>query len=309
MGKNHCRVLNAIKNVDFIGVYDIDRTICEETACLYGVLPLSSYSELLSYVDAVIIAVPTSFHFTYVEEAMSKGKHVFVEKPFVSSLYEANKLMKLKKENPYTLLQVGHIERFNPVIQKLDSILDDSKIISMEARRLSKTERNLDIDVVLDLMIHDIDIIISMKKTSLYSIKAVGTYSNIQKNNLDIAHALLTFQDGTIANLIANRVSYKSLRTLSITKKDCVIDADYLSKELKIYRKLDSPFLNTVEHTIDKIKIPPDEPLQSEINHFIDSIIKFEPPLVGANEATKALSAAIKIKESIFSGKTLYLPD
>jgi len=309
MGRNHCKVVNLLKSSQFIGVYDIDSDKCKEVAVSYGVTPFTSYIEMLSAVDAVIIAVPTTFHYQYAEKAIKSGKHILIEKPFVNTLEEAEKLIALNSKNNNCIIQVGHIERFNPVIEIINNSIDDSNIISIEARRLSETERNLDVDVVLDLMIHDIDIILNLVKSDLRSITAKGSFSDNNQTHLDIVHVLLTFQNGVIANLIANRISTESLRTLSITEKQRVITANYITRELQIYKKTASDLqtFNEIENSIETIKVPPIEPIQAEIQHFIHSIINNTPPIIGPNEAKKALSVVMNIRKSIRTGETISL--
>ncbi|MGV3463835.1 MAG: Gfo/Idh/MocA family oxidoreductase [Heyndrickxia sp.] len=309
MGKQHCRVISLLKDIEFSGVYDIDPNKCKEIALSFNVTPFNSYTELLSSVDAVVIAVPTTFHYQYAEEAIKKEKHLFIEKPFVSNMQEAERIMALYRQTNKCIIQVGHIERFNPVMELIDNFVTNSNIISIEAKRLSQTDRNLDVDVVLDLMIHDIDIILNLVKSKLQSITAIGSYLNNNNKSLDIVYTILTFQNGVIANLVANRVSKESLRTISITEKHRVLTANYLTKELQIYTNINSdiqisPF---IENSIDTIKVPPTEPLQSELQHFVQSILTKTSPIIGPYEAMNALSVAIKIKESILSGETIYL--
>lgn len=309
MGKQHCRVTSLLKDTEFIGVYDIDPIKCKEVALSFDVIPFSSYAEMLSAVDAVIIAVPTTFHYEYVKEAILKEKHIFIEKPFVSNIQEAEKILSLYRQKNNCLIQVGHIERFNPVIELIKKFVAAPNIISIEAKRLCETERNLDVDVILDLMIHDIDIILNLVGSKLQSITAIGSYLNHNKKNLDIVYAILTFQNGVIANLVANRVSKESLRSISITEKQRVLTANYLTKQLQIYTNINSDIQTRdfTENSIDTIKVPPTEPLQSEIHHFVQSIITNTFPIVGPYEATNALSVAMKIKESILTGETIYL--
>ncbi|MEK5174956.1 MULTISPECIES: Gfo/Idh/MocA family protein [Heyndrickxia] len=308
MGKNHCRILSILRNVDFIGIYDKNQSVCEDIANTYNVIAFSTFEDMLSKVDAVIISVPTTFHYSYTYEAIQNGKHVFVEKPFVSSLKDAEKLIEFSNTIQNCVIQVGHIERFNPVIQRLNDIMDSSKIISLEASRLCATERNLDVDVVLDLMIHDIDIILDLANSPLVSVTAIAAYSSQKDAQPNIVNALLRFENGIIASLIANRSSQKSLRTISVTEQERVLTADYLTKELLVYnRPIFNQYLSTtIDNSIEKIKVPPIEPLQAEIQHFIQSIQNQQTPIVSTSEATKALSVAMKIKESIRNGKTIF---
>jgi len=299
MGRNHCKVLNRLNHIDFVGVFDINHEQCSLTSSEFQVTPFLSYSDMLSAVDAVIIAAPTAFHFRYTYEALVNAKHVFVEKPFVNTILEAEQLIELYNQSRKTkaFIQVGHIERFNPAIEKLSKIIDPANIVSLEASRVGKSSRSLDIDVVLDLMIHDIDVILSLMNAPLHSVAAVGYKPS--KKNLDIVSALLTFNNGAIACLNASRASHRSKRTLSIAELERSFYIDYSSRELFIYRDAAS----------QKIKVNPSDPLQAEIQHFIHSICNEQPPHIGPYEATKALMVAMTIKKAIQQETTIYLED
>ncbi len=304
MGIKHCHVLNQHKNADFIGVYDINRERCEYIALRYGVTPFPSYAELLSSVDAVIIAVPASFHYNYACEAIENGKHVFIEKPITGSLSEAEALNEIFESSRQICFQVGHIERFNPAVQQLFEQVNSQNIISIEARRVCLSNRNQDIDVILDLMIHDIDIILHFINSPLKSVFAAGA-DRRSGHRLDQATAVLTFQNGVVATLTANRTSVRNERTLWVSETDRVVRLDYNSRELLIY--LHPEKSRTVEHLIEQVRILPADPLQSEIEHFIDSIQMQQSPVISSMEGIRALTVALKIRESLDKNEVLFI--
>jgi len=203
MGVNHCKVLQRMKNIEFIGLYDVNREKGEEVAKKLAVSAFSSYEELLHAIDAVIIAVPTLYHFSLTIQAIQKGKHVLVEKPFVTSLNEAEQLIKLV-EKESVIVQVGHVERFNPAFNQLSKIINPNDLISFEARRFGVPNRKMDTDVILDIMIHDIDLILQLVNCPLSNIHGVGYYMG-EDNRLEAASALLSFQNGCFASLFASR--------------------------------------------------------------------------------------------------------
>ncbi|AIQ42969.1 Gfo/Idh/MocA family oxidoreductase [Paenibacillus sp. FSL R7-0297] len=305
MGMNHCRTLDKMKNVHFVGVYDNDMKRCLKIANEYDVFPFASFSELLKKVDAVIISVPTSLHFTFIQQALQEGKHVLVEKPFVSSMKEVEQIKPLIKAKN-VIVQVGHVERFNPVIQQLNKIINRPKMISIETRRLGSLNRVIDIDVIFDLMIHDIDIVLSLVGSPIQSLSAVG-YSLTESGQMDVANAVLTFKNGVIANLVANRLSQEKVRTLTITERDRLIKSDYMTKELFIYQKVDSVIEKNLsyrqESIVEKIIVPNTEPLLAEIDHFVQSIRMKHCSIVGPEEASKALEVAQMIRAYIEGNK------
>jgi predicted dehydrogenase len=301
MGMNHCRTLDKMKNVHFVGVYDTDMKRCRQVAEDYHVFPCLSFSELLKKVDAVIISVPTNFHYTFIQQALQEEKHVLVEKPFVSSIKEAEQIKKLIKAKN-VIVQVGHVERFNPVVQQLSKIINHQKMISIETRRLGAINRTIDIDVILDLMIHDIDIVLNLVRSPVHSITAAG-FSLMESGQMDVANALITFKNGIIANLVANRLSQEKVRTLTVTEKDRLIKTDYITKGLFIYQKVDSIVEKNLsyrqESIVEKIIVPNTEPLFSELDHFVQCVRMKQSTIVGPEEASIALEIAEMIREYI----------
>lgn len=301
MGANHCRVLHGMKQADFIGVYDLNTEKCKQTAEQYQITAFSSYDELLKKVEAVVIAAPTSTHFQLIKQAVLSGKHVLVEKPFVTSLKEAKQIIKLSRGSE-VILQIGHIERFNPAVELTHQIIKPEDVIFIEARRLGAVERNLDVDVVLDLMIHDIDILLDFVRSPIARISSVG-HSLVRDGQPDVACALISFQNGIIANLVASRISQEKVRTLTITEKNRFIKTNYLTRELFVFLKTKSSMEQNLsyrqEFIVEKIMVPHVQPLLIEIEHFVESIQLNQYPKIGAIEATNALAVALKIKSNM----------
>lgn len=304
MGKKHCHVLNQLKNTDFIGVYDVNRERCEQVASRYGVAPFSSYTEMLASVDAVIIAVPASVHYIYAYEAIKSGRHVFVEKPITASLMEAEALDEVRERSDQ-ILQVGHIERFNPAVQQFFERVNSQKIVSIEARRACFSNRSQDIDVILDLMIHDIDIILHFINSPLRSVFAAGAVRR-PESHLDQANAVLTFQNGVVATLIANRTSVRNERALWVNETDRALHLNFNARELFVYYRPDNS--QTMEHQVEQVKILPADPLRSEIEYFIRCIHMRQSPVIGSREATNALRVALKIRESLDQNALIFIP-
>ena len=303
MGMNHCKVLQKIKNVQFVGVFDTNQERNEQVANMFAVTPFSSYEELLNGTDAVIIAAPTSHHFSLTVHAIQKGKHVLVEKPLVTSLKEAEQIIKIV-EKESVIVQVGHIERFNPVFKQLSTMINSENVISIEARRFGIPYRHMDTDVILDLMIHDIDIILQLVKSPISNVTGVGYYK--KNGQLEGAAALLSFQNGCFATLFSSRLSLEKKRILCVTEKNRYLKADLLAKELYIYHEITKPpeSIRTYqpENIIEKVAIPYEEALYLEIEHFVQSIQTKHPTKVGVHEA-KVLEVALRIKEQIEKNK------
>jgi len=302
MGRNHCRILQMMKDIDFSGVYDINRESCVDIGKKKNVKCFSSYRELLMNVDAVIIAVPTKYHYALTKQAIEQGRHVLVEKPFVTTMEEAEMLISLMEEKK-VIVQVGHIERFNPAVEQLLGVVDNGKIISIDARRLGAPGRSIDVDVILDLMIHDIDIILRIANSPPQHILAMGV-SQGNEESVDFASVLLSFEQGILANLTASRITQEKIRTLDITESERFIRTNYLTRELYIYRQTDS--LITPSHSyrqenlVEKILVPYVEPLFAEVDHFIQAIRDNQYPESGVYDAAKALEVALKIKEKLY---------
>jgi predicted dehydrogenase len=324
LGAQHARLYSEIAKrsnglCDFVGVFDTDRIRLRALTEKFGGGTFESAEELARFVDAVSVATPTETHYEVARVFLERGKHVLVEKPITANVTEAEKLVALARQHG-CVLQVGHVERFNPVMRYLNEVLAEARFI--EVHRLSPYPgRSTDIGVVLDLMIHDLDVVLSLVKSPLTSIDAVGI--PVLSDTEDIANARLKFADGCVANITASRVSAERMRKIRIFGRTdhgaAYISLDYMKQEGELYRVaadnaqesgllkklLAGKHASIVSEFAGKkivrepVPIERDEPLKLELQHFIDSIRTHRDPLVTGEAAKQALELAIEIAEQI----------
>ena len=308
LGKIHLKCLNQIPEFNIIGFYDIDPDIPAQVEKQYEVKAYDDLKELVDQVDAVDIVTPTPTHFEIASLCLQRGKHVFIEKPVTSTLQEANRLVELSNQYPDLKVQVGHVERFNPAIQAIQHIELNPKFI--EVHRLAQfNPRGIDVSVILDLMIHDLDILLSLVDSEVNHVVADGV--NILSDTEDICNARLEWKNGCVANVTASRISIKNMRKLRIFQPDAYVGIDFLKKETQVIRLLDHKPIdndNVMELespkgkkyvSIDMPESQPSNAILEELNSFRLSIIQNSTPRVSLHEATKALELASWIIESI----------
>ena len=297
IGRNHARVMSEIAAasegaVVFSAIYDVDQARAEELAAQFGTKAVSDLSAFAEAVDAATIAVPTIHHKTVGGALLEAGKHVLIEKPISDSLDEAQWLVR-KAEEMGLILQVGHIERFNPVMKQLEERMTKPRFI--ETHRLSPfPNRSIDIGVVLDLMIHDIEIVLHLVKSPLVDVDAVGI--PVLTRREDIANARLKFANGCIANLTASRVSPEKMRKIRVFQGDCYLSLDYQEQSGWIYRK------DGMSIAREEVMIEKDEPLKCELAAFVDCARQGKQPVVTGQEGAEALRIALQITEAIQRG-------
>jgi len=305
LGKIHLKLISEINAFNLVGLYDIDEKLSAELAEKYACKAFSSYQDLLSEVDAVDIVTPTHTHFNYVKSALKSAKHVFVEKPIVQNIEEAKKIVTFTEE-ANVVLQVGHVERFNPAFLALKDYPIQPKFI--EAHRLANfNPRGTDVDVILDLMIHDIDIILKLTKSKVKNISANGV--SILSDKLDIANARLEFENKTVANLTASRISMKNMRKMRIFQNDAYISIDFLEKkseiiELKNEASAHSLAIKVNENltkylNISNPKSESNNAIKDELIAFSNSITKNEKIASDVYAAFNSIAVAHKIIEKI----------
>jgi predicted dehydrogenase len=293
LGAIHSRIYGEIPQADLIGVCDINRERAEEAAASCGVRAFTDFRELFSLVEAVSIAVPTRLHYAVAHEFLKRGKHVLVEKPFTSTLPEAGRLIREAARNRCTL-QVGHVERFNSAFTATQNLIKNPLFI--ECHRLSPfPNRSIDVGVVLDLMIHDIDIVQGLVNGPLKKVEAVGV--EVLTPFEDIANARLTFETGCICNLTVSRVSDELMRKIRIFQKNTYISLDYRKEEAFIYTKTPTGI------TRESLPIEKEEPLKKELSSFLDCVIKRQAPIVTGEIARNALAVALQIQKQIWKNK------
>jgi len=301
VGELHAQKYAAMKDVELVGVADTDFMRAQEVARRYNTTAYSSHRELLSFLDCASLAVPTVSHFEIGYEMLSNGVNLLIEKPITLNLEDAEELIKRAKEHG-AILQIGHIERFNPAVMKMESLI--SRPLFIESHRLNfYTNRSTDVDVVLDLMIHDLDIILHIVNSDIKDIDAIGI--PVINDKIDIANVRIIFSNGTVANVTASRVSSESLRVLRIFQPDSHISVDYGKRKITVTRLNgeknlagSSPIVHREE------EFPNSDPLADQLNSFVASIRKGTEPKVSGAEGMKALAVSLSIIEQI-TGKTL----
>jgi len=295
MGKHHARILAEIPECELIGVCDIDKDKGQKIAKEYNCTYHGNIKELLSKTDAVIIATPTNTHREITIEALNKGNHVLVEKPISLDLKEADEIITAASRNNL-ILQVGHIERFNPAILASKKVVQNPLFI--EAHRLSPFYgRGVDVSVVLDLMVHDLDIILNYVKSPVKHISAGGV--PVLTNYIDIANARLEFENGAIANITASRISLMKLRKIRFWQKYSYVSVDTLNRKVGVfYREINN---GQPEIKEEDINVPTDEPLLLQNQSFIDACIGRKDIEVTPEEAKASLALAHKILDKIVS--------
>lgn len=314
LGNIHAKLFNTVPNCSLIGVFDLDEEKAKQVSKEHNTTKYNSLNELLNNVDAVSVVSTTSAHYDIVMKSLDAGKHVFVEKPITSKIEEAEELVKLAEEKKL-VLQVGHIERFNPALLSLEKYNLDPKFIQTD-RLAQFNPRGTDVAVVLDLMIHDIDIILSLIKSPVINIFASGVA--VVSDNIDIANARLEFENGSIANVTASRISQKKMRKMRMFQRDTYISLDFITGSSEVYRLVKpdqltgSNFISFGEMGIGEKKkmVVYEQPelkevnaLQYELQLFVNSCINGTPPVVSGNDGLRALRIAeqiiAKINESI----------
>ncbi len=313
LGKLHTKMFKQIENCALVGVFDANPEQAKSVAAEFGVSAFNSIDDLLLKVNAVSIATTTSAHFEVAKKCLEKNIHVFVEKPITATIEEAEKLVEISK-NKNLKLQVGHIERFNPGLISLDSYISEPRFIQTD--RLSQfNPRGTDVAVVLDLMIHDIDIILSLIKSNVKQIDANGVA--VVSDHIDIANARIQFENGAVANVTASRISQKKMRKMRIFQKDHYISLDFVTGVSEIYRlqpvdqsaQPDSISFGEIGVGEKKKRLVYEQPEHKEINAlnyelqlFVDSVLYDKKIVVSGEDGLRALKVAEiiinKIEES-----------
>ena len=309
LGKHHIKHLSNHKGVDFVGVFDTNedslKNICDE----FSVKPLQSLEELISLCEAVNIVTPTNTHFDIARKFLNQKKDVFIEKPLTNTVEEALSLINLAKTNE-CIVQVGHIERFNPTINKLKELVDNPHYIEIE--RLAPFQaRGTEVPVVLDLMVHDIDLILEMVNSPLESIQASG--AKMMSNSIDLAHAHIKFQNGVVANLKSSRIAQNYVRKIRTYQKNFYSITDLMIPQIELYGlkhhnafsielKSQEVETNTGLKTLYYEKFVPEnkDALLEEINDFIHCINTRSKPNVDGQAGANALKIALQIENEIF---------
>jgi len=292
LGKFHAEKYAALEKSDLIAVVDANAETAKEVADKYGVKALTDYHELLGKVDAVSIAAPTTLHHQIARDFLEHDTHVLIEKPITVTVDQADDLIELAITNDL-MIQVGHLERFNAALMDLSGTLETPTFI--ESHRLAPfNPRATDVNVILDLMIHDIDIILDIVKSDIKEMRASGT--QVLTNSTDIANVRIEFENGCVANVTASRVSVKTERKMRIFQHNAYISVDFHNRELSIYKKGEKEMHPGIPEIVSEISTYDNsDALNLEISAFLDSIHHGTPILVSGEDGRRALDAAIKI--------------
>ena len=285
IGTNHARLYSEITSADFTAVYDLDSARANSVAKKFGGAVAKSLHEFSELVDAASVATPTGSHYEIARGLLEKGKHLLVEKPITENPQQATELAELSARNRL-ILQVGHVERFNPVLSALEARLTHPRFI--EAHRLSSyPNRSTDIGVVLDLMIHDLEIILHLVRSPVKNIDAVGV--PVLSKGEDIANARIRFENGCVANVTSSRISPERMRKIRVFQEDAYLSLDYEKQSGEIYRR------ESGKITRDKVPIEREEPLKQQLVSFIECAGSGREPRVSGFQATAALELAVEI--------------
>lgn len=310
MGERHARVLSTLPDARLVAVYDANADRARAVATRYGTQVASSPEALLAEVDAISIATPTPLHFAHVEQSLSLGKHVLVEKAITEQVDQAEVLTALARRTG-KLLMVGHIERYNPVFTELKRLIHDGqhRPFAIVFRRLSSFSTSSQaVDVVLDLMIHDIDLMLDLVRGQTVS-HHDGLGRIVRTRDIDHSVAHVSFHGGPVVTLTASRVTEHKVRSIEVTTPSAFIVADLLRKEIQSYRNAVSSYqaadggVSYQQHTqVDQVQIPTIEPLLLELQDFVRAARTGQPPLVTAEDATEALRLTQALRLQMLSG-------
>ena len=305
MGQQHCRVYSGLRQAQLVGVCDINPEAGRLVARRFDVPFFSNPAELIDSVEAISLVTPTPYHFDLAMQCFDHGVPVLIEKPIAETLEHAEILMK-SAEASGIICQIGHIERFNPAYVELKNVLDEMSVLAINFRRLSAyAGSNTDVDVVLDLMIHDTDLVLNLVGEEPVSIAASGL--SAYGKAVDYAVAQLRFNNGPLVTLTASRLTEEKIRSIEVTAQEAFLEGNLLSKTVTVHRRTVSQYLNTnkqnvkyrQESILESVLVPVVEPLQSELQQFIDCVIERKQPLVRPRDGYRALSLAMAIREII----------
>ena len=310
MGKNHLKTYKSLPGVDLVGVYDIFPEACKAAAETFGIKAFSSLEEVAENVDAVSVVTTSVSHAEVGEFFLNRGIHCLMEKPLATTEAECQRLISAAKNNNVTLL-VGHIEQFNPAVEQMHKILSDtSKICSLTAQRMSAASgRITDVDVSMDLMIHDVEVIQSLVKSPVVNVLASAVKTPSSPKGKDYITALVEFENGVTANITASRITQARVRTLSVTTDTNYIDMDFINQSINVHTQGRMPYVNQEEipewmhyglkGSVEQLFIPTNQPLQAELNHFLNCVRGKETPRITGESALNALRVIWNIQEKL----------
>lgn len=298
LGRFHAQKYRDHASVTLMGVADVSHERATEVAAEVGCPAFTDYRELFGKVDLVSIAVPTQYHYPVAKDCLAHGIHVLLEKPITQTVAEADELIQFANERSL-VLQAGHLERFNPAVKALQGVLKNPLFI--ESHRLAPFKpRGTDVNVVLDLMIHDIDILLSLVDHPITTVNSVGV--PVLSGEVDIANARLQFANGCVANVTASRASRETLRKIRIFQQDAYIAIDYQNRSIAIYRR--QPGANLIpglpDIAVEERTFAQGDALRDEIDAFITAVRDGTPPVVSGEDGKRALEVAMQITSRLW---------
>lgn len=310
MGKNHLKTYKNLPNVELVGVYDIFPEAAENAAEMFGIKAFSSMEEVAKSVNAVSVVTTSTTHADVGEFFLNHGIHCLIEKPLATTEDECMRLINAAKKNNVTLL-VGHIERFNPAVEQMGKILSDtSKIRSLTAQRMSAASgRITDVDVAMDLMIHDVEVIQSLVKSPVVNVQACSVKTADKPEGKDYISALLEFANGATANLTASRITQARVRTLTVTTDTNYIDMDFINQSINVHSQGRMPYVNQesipdwmnygLKGSVEQLFIPTNQPLSAELSHFTACIRGEATPRITGESALNALRVIWEVQRKL----------
>ena len=310
MGKNHMKTYKSLNGVELVGVYDIFPEAAKAAAETFGIRAFSSMEEVAENVDAVRVVTTSVTHADVGEFFLNKGIHCMMEKPLACTEEECQRLISAAAKNNVVLL-VGHIERFNPAVEQMGKLLSDtSKIRSLTAQRMSAASgRITDVDVSMDLMIHDVEVIQSLVKSPVVNIQAASVKTKESPMGKDYITALLEFENGATANITASRITQARVRTLTVTTDTNYIDMDFINQSINVHSQGRMPYVNPenipewmnygLKGSVEQLFIPTNQPLSAELNHFLSCVRGEATPRISGQNSLDALRVIWKIQEKL----------
>lgn len=293
LGRFHAEKYAKMDNVDLVGVVDINQERAHLVSKSVAAQAYFDYRDLFGKIDATSIVVPTPLHCKIATACLSQGIDCLIEKPMTTTLDEADRLI-YEAESRGLILQIGHLERFNPAIMALKDLLGIPMFIESHRLRSPFHERGTDVDVVLDLMIHDIDIILSIVPSNLKEIQAVGI--PVLSSSIDIANARLHFENGCVANVTASRISGKQMRKIRVFQEDAYLSVDCAQRNITVVRRVKDKVSKVISN---ELKFAESDPLEEELATFIRSVRERTPPMVSGRDGRRALQVALMITDEI----------
>ena len=310
MGRNHLKTYKFLQGVELVGVYDIFPEAAQKAADMFGIKAYHSMEEVAQEVDAVSVVTTSVTHADVGEFFLNKGIHCLMEKPLATTEEGCQRLINAAKKNNVTLL-VGHIEQFNPAVEQMHKILSNSgKIRALTAQRMSAASgRITDVDVAMDLMIHDVEVVMSLVKSEVKDVHVAAVKTPDHPAGKDYITALLEFENGVIADLTASRITQARVRTLAVTTDTNYIDMDFINQSINVHTQGRMPYVNQEEipdwmnyglkGSVEQLFIPTNQPLQAELTHFISCVNGQSTPRITGEDALSALRVLWKIEEKL----------